>query len=140
MVFFLQHIGATQENIVMDDGTQVVLQHPDFDYKVVVDSGGLGDFYSHGFDVTIQKEILYLQDNWLVDENRQRIYPEAPQFSTPAEAEEWLMRNDRTQNGKFNVIGHVENIDFMERERNRGITEMRKIIRKSIISGLAPLS
>ncbi len=25
----------------------------DFDYKLAIDSGGLGDFYSHGYDVTI---------------------------------------------------------------------------------------
>ena len=40
-------------NIETDDGTQVVIVHPDFDHKLVIDSGGLGDFYSHGYDVTL---------------------------------------------------------------------------------------
>ena len=39
-----------------DDGTQVVVIHPDFDHKLVIDSGGLGDLYSHGYDVTIYSE------------------------------------------------------------------------------------
>ena len=53
MQFFLDCIGATEDNIDVDDGTQVVVKHPDFEHKLVIDSGGLGDFYSHGFDVTL---------------------------------------------------------------------------------------
>lgn len=53
MQYFLDHIGATSDNIDTDDGTQVVITHPDFDHKIVIDSRGLGDFYSHGYDVTI---------------------------------------------------------------------------------------
>jgi hypothetical protein len=52
MQWFLDHIEAPEENIEIDDGTQVVLKHPDYDYEVVIDSGGLGDFYSHSFDTT----------------------------------------------------------------------------------------
>ncbi len=50
MRHFLECIGATDEEIETDDGTQVVMKHPDFDYMLVIDSGGLGDFYSHGYD------------------------------------------------------------------------------------------
>lgn len=53
MQFFLDCIGATDDNIDVDDGTQVVIKHPDFDHKLVIDSGGLGDFYSHGYAVTL---------------------------------------------------------------------------------------
>ena len=53
MQHFIDCIGATSDNIETDDGTQVVIIHPDFDYKLVIDSGGMGDFYSHGYDVTL---------------------------------------------------------------------------------------
>lgn len=53
MQFFLDCIGATEDNIETDDGTQVTIKHPDFEHKLVIDSGGLGDFYSHGFDVCL---------------------------------------------------------------------------------------
>jgi len=56
MQYFLDCIGATSDNIETDDGTQVIVTHPDFDYKLVIDSGGLGDFYSHGFDVSAYDE------------------------------------------------------------------------------------
>lgn len=52
MRHFLECIGATEENIYSDDGTQVVLKHPDRGDMFVIDAGGLGDFFSHGFDVT----------------------------------------------------------------------------------------
>ena len=58
MDYFLDAIGATDENITEHHGTQVVLIHQDFGMKYVVDSGGLGDFFSHGFEVS-----LYENDN-----------------------------------------------------------------------------
>lgn len=58
MQHFLDRIGATSDNIETDDGTQVVIVHPDFDHKLVIDSGGLGDFYSHGYDVTLYSETV----------------------------------------------------------------------------------
>jgi len=53
MQFFLDCIGATEDNIETDDGTQIVIKHENFNHKLVIDSGGLGDFYSHGYDVTL---------------------------------------------------------------------------------------
>lgn len=50
MRVFLQSI--PDENIVLDDGTQVILQHEDYDFHVQVDSGGGGDFHLHVFDLT----------------------------------------------------------------------------------------
>ncbi len=56
MQHFLDCIGVTSDNVEVDDGTQIVIVHPDFDHKLVIDSGGLGDFYSHGYDVTLYSE------------------------------------------------------------------------------------
>lgn len=53
MQYFLECIHATSDNIEINDGTQVVITHPDFSEKLVIDSGGLGDFYSHGYDVSL---------------------------------------------------------------------------------------
>lgn len=55
MDFFLDFIGVPQKNIVLDDGTQVYLVHEDYDYELKIDAGGLGDFFSHSFEVTICK-------------------------------------------------------------------------------------
>lgn len=52
MAYFLDYIGATDDNIYDNSGTQVILKHPDRADMFVVDAGGLGDFFSHGFDVT----------------------------------------------------------------------------------------
>lgn len=50
MRFFLERIGATDEDIESDDGTQVTLMHGT-EY-LVVDAGGLGDSHGHRFVVT----------------------------------------------------------------------------------------
>lgn len=52
MQHFLECIGATDENIYEDNGTQVILKHSDRPDMFVLDASGLGDFFSHGFDVT----------------------------------------------------------------------------------------
>jgi hypothetical protein len=52
MKHFLVCIGASSENIECDDGTQVTLKHPDYPNWMVIDAGGLGDFFSHSFMVT----------------------------------------------------------------------------------------
>jgi hypothetical protein len=50
MRLFLEHIGATDDNIESDDGTQVTLKL-DGQY-LVIDAGGDGDSFSHRFVVT----------------------------------------------------------------------------------------
>jgi len=55
MECFLDHIGATGDNIKCHDGTQVTLIHPDYGMMYVVDAGGLGDFFSHGFEVSLHE-------------------------------------------------------------------------------------
>jgi hypothetical protein len=51
--YFLDQVGVSNGNIYESESTQVVLTHPDFDFMLVVDSGGLGDFYSHRYDVSL---------------------------------------------------------------------------------------
>ena len=54
MQYFLDNIdGITDNNIEVDDGTQVILTHEDYQYKLQIDAGGFGDFFSHVFEVTI---------------------------------------------------------------------------------------
>ena len=53
MQFFLDYVGIEEGCVVQDLGTQVIVCHEDFDYKLQIDSGGLGDFFSHGFEVVL---------------------------------------------------------------------------------------
>lgn len=56
MNYFLDQIGCDEDNIDVNDGTQVILKHPKFDFKIVIDSSGLGDSFSHGYDVYVYEE------------------------------------------------------------------------------------
>jgi hypothetical protein len=54
LAYFLESIaGLTDEMVEEDNGTQVILKHPNYKYKLCIDSGGLGDFFSHGYDVSV---------------------------------------------------------------------------------------
>ena len=55
MQFFLNHLGFENEHIVEDNGTQVIIQDKDFHYKLQINARGLGDCYSHGFDVSLHE-------------------------------------------------------------------------------------
>ena len=54
MNLFLKCVDVPSEMIECHDGTQVTL----FDGKtrIVIDSGGLGDFHLHGYEVTVLGE------------------------------------------------------------------------------------
>lgn len=52
MEHFIEAAGIPNENIENNEGTQIVVSHEDYNYKIVIDSGGLGDFYSHGFGMS----------------------------------------------------------------------------------------
>ncbi len=56
MEFFLNAIGANNEDIAEVYDTQVYLKHKNYPHQMCINSGGLGDFYSHGFDVCIYNE------------------------------------------------------------------------------------
>jgi len=53
MIHFMGCVGIHSDNVIYDYGTQIILTHSDYENKLCIDSGGLGDFYSHGFDVSI---------------------------------------------------------------------------------------
>ena len=50
--YFLEQVGVDNDNIETDYGTYMVLKHPDYDYKLEIQSGGMGDFNSHIWQVT----------------------------------------------------------------------------------------
>ena len=51
---FLECVGVSSEMIECDDGTQVTLFNGE--KRIAIDSGGLGDFHLHGYDVTVLDE------------------------------------------------------------------------------------
>lgn len=56
MSFFLDLIGCEIDDIVEDMGTLVVLVNKNYDFKIVIESHGLGDFYSHAFEAYIHED------------------------------------------------------------------------------------
>ena len=52
MKYFLDQVGIKEDMILLDDGTQVHLSHPNYNYHLVIDSSGLGDSFSHKFEIT----------------------------------------------------------------------------------------
>lgn len=50
MQYFVDCVGISQDSIEEDLGTQIALGHSRYSKRIIVDSGGLGDFFSHGFD------------------------------------------------------------------------------------------
>lgn len=69
MRYFIEQVGIPASNILLDDGTQVHFQHPDYNYHIVIDCSGMGDTFSHQYDVTritfddYKKEIEDSNDN-----------------------------------------------------------------------------
>ncbi len=51
MDWFIKHVGLS-DYIEHHDGTQVVVKHPEQNFSLQIDAGGLGDFFSHKFVVT----------------------------------------------------------------------------------------
>ena len=41
--------------IIVDDETMIIVEHPDFDFNLRIDAGGLGDFHSHEWRVSIDE-------------------------------------------------------------------------------------
>ena len=54
--WFIECLSIHSDNIESDEGTQVVLSHQDFNYKIVIDSTGAGDTHSHLFEASILEE------------------------------------------------------------------------------------
>lgn len=56
MNHFVECVDIHEDQIEEDYGTQIYLKHPEYEKRIVIDSGGLGDFYSHGFDCAWEEE------------------------------------------------------------------------------------
>ena len=52
MDYFIEHLDISPENILEDEGTMIIVCHKDYGYNLRIDAGGLGDFYSHKFEVS----------------------------------------------------------------------------------------
>ena len=50
------HLKYKDENLEMLDGTQAIFKHYNFDFKIVANSGGRGDFYSHKIEFLMCEE------------------------------------------------------------------------------------
>ncbi|GLI82526.1 hypothetical protein ANABIO32_02130 [Rossellomorea marisflavi] len=50
MQHFIDHVGIHSDHVDEDSGTQVILIHPEYKKRLVIDAGGLGDFFSHGYE------------------------------------------------------------------------------------------
>lgn len=50
---FVEAIPIPADKIEIDDGTQIIITHPDPSKIIVVEAHGLGDFFDSGFDVTV---------------------------------------------------------------------------------------
>ncbi|MBK2124426.1 hypothetical protein [Fangia hongkongensis] len=55
MDLFLDAVGFKEENIKLHDGTMVIVTNGVQTFRI--NAGGLGDFYSHGYDVTEYTEV-----------------------------------------------------------------------------------
>lgn len=53
MQLFLDALSITNDKVVLDDGTQVFLAHPDSMKLIRIDSSGLGDFDLNEYDVSV---------------------------------------------------------------------------------------
>lgn len=55
---FVEAVPGLADKIEVDDGTQIIVTHPDPAKMVTIDAHGLGDFFDSGFDVTIQDRAI----------------------------------------------------------------------------------
>ncbi|MEE3956192.1 hypothetical protein [Peribacillus frigoritolerans] len=56
LTHFIECVVITTDYIQGDLGTKITLIHSEYDKRIVIDSEGLGDFYSHGFDCSWDEE------------------------------------------------------------------------------------
>ena len=57
MNWFIKNVELS-EFIIIHEGTQVIFKHPEYDKALQVDAGGLGDFFSHKFEVSIFNSVI----------------------------------------------------------------------------------
>ena len=56
LTWFMETVGISEGDCVEVEDTQIIVEHPNYPYMLRIDSGGLGDFFSHCFDVSIVEE------------------------------------------------------------------------------------
>jgi hypothetical protein len=56
MSWFVDYVSGLEENIELFDGTQIIVKYPNYEEKLIVDAGGLGDLFSHSFKVSILED------------------------------------------------------------------------------------
>ena len=56
MAWFMDVVGISDGDCIAIEDTQIVVRSPAHPFTLCIDSGGLGDFFSHGFDVSIVEE------------------------------------------------------------------------------------
>ena len=56
MAWFMDFVGISPEDCESIEDTQIIVKHTDYTHKLCIDSGGLGDFFSHAFEVSIVEE------------------------------------------------------------------------------------
>jgi hypothetical protein len=53
MAHFCEAVSINENNIIEDNGTQIILEHPDHPFRLCIDCRGGGDFFSHIYEVSI---------------------------------------------------------------------------------------
>lgn len=72
MSHFLEVVDTGKVEVTDNYGTQIVLQHPNYERKVVIDAGGLGDFFSHAFYCSWEEEDLTSTIMKLKEKNKEK--------------------------------------------------------------------
>jgi len=54
--FLNYHLDYNEEDLETYDGTQCIFQNENYEFKLVCDSGGRGDFYSHKIEFSKWEE------------------------------------------------------------------------------------
>jgi len=75
--YFVEIVGINSEHIVEDYGTQILLKHPKHKNLIVINSVGLGDFYSHKFEC-----------KWIEDDEKEYYY--CANCGLPIEKEDYV--------------------------------------------------
>jgi phage pi2 protein 07 len=56
LTYFLEQVDIHSDYVAEDHGTLVILEHPEYEKRVTIHSGGLGDFFSHQFEASWEEE------------------------------------------------------------------------------------
>jgi hypothetical protein len=56
LTYFLEQVDIHTNYVAEDHGTLVILEHPEYETRVAIHSGGLGDFFSHQFEASWEEE------------------------------------------------------------------------------------